>query len=86
MVDIQTTLQFLQGAINWDNMVVITRIETQGVDLFHFDGKVFIIKLAVFGEKFEHSCQDATGELEILVLRESDASQVGNNDHAFAVT
>ena len=85
MVNIQTAFQPLQGAIDGDDMIVVSCIESQRVDLFHIDGEVFVVELAVLGKELEHSRHDATRELEILVFRESDTSKVGHDDHTFTV-
>ncbi len=85
MVDVQTSLQSFQGAIDGNHVVVVTGIETQRVDLLHIDRKVLIVELTVFGKELKHTRQDAAREPEVLVFGEGDASQVGRDDHTLAV-
>ena len=86
MVNVQTSLQLFQGAVNGDDVVVVTGVEPKRVNLFHFNAEILIVEFAIFGEELKHARQNAARESKVLLFGEGDTTEIRRDDHTFAVT
>ena len=85
MVDEKTAFQLFQSAVDGNDLLSVAGIESQGIHLVHPDGEFVIEEQAVLGEELEHTSEDATRELEVLVFLQGDSAVIRHDDHALAV-